>query len=112
MQHCNMGVTYTLMWVGAPNGDPVIDVRVSSQNKAFVTGKNHHALTSHEACAWSETMRSAQTREASIENGMSATTDISLHDVGLCATAISSHALPPTCSALCSSTVQPAKHAL
>jgi len=69
MQHCNISVTYTQMWLGAPNGDPVIDVRVSSQNKAFVTGRNYHALTSYEACAWSETMRSRPTREASIDNG-------------------------------------------
>ena len=63
----NMSVTYTQMWLGAPNGDPVIDFRVSSQNKAFVTGTNYHALTSHEPCAWSETMRSGQRRVASIQ---------------------------------------------
>jgi len=69
MQHCNMSVPYTHMCLGAPNGAPVIDVRVSSRNKAFVTGRNYHALASHKACAWSGTMRSGQTREASIENG-------------------------------------------
>ena len=69
MQHCNMSVTYTQMWLGAPNGNPVVDVRVLSQNKAFVTGRNYHALTSQEACAWSETMKLGQRPEASTENG-------------------------------------------
>jgi len=69
MQHCDMSVTYTQIWLSAPNGDPVIDVRVSSQNEALVTGRNYPALTRHEACAWSETMRSGETREVSVEDG-------------------------------------------